>query len=252
MKEIYSIHNPYIQKLKKLHQKKYREEEKMYLVEGYHLVNEAYLSHVLKEVYFTRDDLSLHDLSLQDVSLVKVTPPVIETLSQTKTPQSIVGLCEMKEATTITGHHLLLLDRIQDPGNLGTLIRTALGLNMDGIILSPDCVDLYNDKVIRSTQGALFKIPILQKDLNEVMDVLHREGFFIYGTSLKDSLPLKKRTKHSKYALLLGNEGQGVQEHLLNKTNENLRIEMNPLLESFNVAIAGAIFMYTLNQDESF
>ena len=140
-----------------------------------------------------------------------------------------------------------MLDDLQDPGNLGTLIRTALGFNIDLIVASFDTVDLYNSKSIRATQGAMFALPIIYKDLNLEIEKIRESGIKIIGTSLNASTTLKELDKLERYAIILGNEARGVKENLLENTDVNVIIETNKLLESLNVSIAGAIMMYELN-----
>ena len=141
---------------------------------------------------------------------------------------------------------LVILDEINDPGNLGTIIRTTAALGYDGIILSKNTVDLYNDKVLRSTQGVLFKIPIFIDVLEEIIPILKRNGVKCIGTSLKKSVTLDKVKKTNKFAICLGNEARGVSDNVLNLMDQNIRIEMKNDVESLNVSIAGSIIMYEL------
>lgn len=242
MKEINSLNNEYIKYLFKLKEKKFRNQEKKFIIEGYHLVNEAYKANVLKEILITNDINEYND-----ISKIKVTDAIINKLSTTVNPQNILGICEIKDNKEIIGNKILLLDNINDPGNLGTLIRSSLGFDISTIVLSPDCVDLYNEKVIRSTQGGIFKTNIIVKDLEQVIDELKAKGINVFGTSLSSSKFLQEFEKEEKYAILLGNEANGVRESLLKLTNKNIKIEINEQLESLNVAVAGSIIMYYFN-----
>ena len=141
-------------------------------------------------------------------------------------------------------NRLLLLDRVQDPGNLGTLLRSAVAFGFDGVILGEGCVDVYNEKVIRSTQGAIFKIPIEFHDLKEYVPLLQSNDVKVYGTSLQNGKPLGEIEEKVKMAFILGNEGQGVSSELLSSTDGNIFIEMSQNIESLNVSIAGSIIMY--------
>lgn len=242
MKEITSISNEYIKCLLKLKEKKYRHLENKFLIEGYHLVKEAYQANVLKEVLVVNSNANY-----EGVSVIKVNEQIIKKLSSTITPQDIIGICEIPKNKDIKGKKILLLDNINDPGNLGTLIRSSLGFGIDTIVLSEDCVDLYNEKVIRSTQGALFKINIIIDDLKKVINELKEKDIKIYGTSLESSKFLQQYNVKNNYAILLGNEAQGVKKELLELTDENIKIEIDTRLESLNVAVAGAIIMYHFN-----
>ena len=242
MKEITSINNEYIKYLLKLKEKKHRHLENKFLIEGYHLVNEADQAKVLKEVLVVNQTTEY-----EGVSIIKVTDQIIKKLSFTITPQDIIGVCEIPNNKEIIGSKILLLDNINDPGNMGTLIRSSLGFGISTIVLSDDCVDLYNEKVIRSTQGAIFKTNIIIDDLKRVIKRLKDKKINVYGTSLESSKYLQKYDVKDNYAILLGNEAQGVKKELLELTDENIKIEIDTKLESLNVAVAGAIIMYHFN-----
>ena len=242
MKEISSVNNEYIKSLHKLKEKKNRIQEKKFLIEGFHLVEEAYKANKLIQILTTQ-----YVSKFESIEQIIVSEPIIEKLSFTKNPQGIIGVCEMSSNNEIKGSKILLLDNVNDPGNLGTLIRSSLGFYIDTIVLSEDCVDLYNDKTIRATQGAMFNINIIVADLKNVIDVLQKQNIKVIGTSLQSSKNLKEIEKIDKYAILLGNEANGVKAELLEKTNFNVRIEMNNKLESLNVSVAGSIIMYYLN-----
>ena len=149
-----SIDNKKIKQLKKLHLKKYRDKEKMFLVEGEHLIKEAYKSGYLKELFLEESCEYKINIPINYVS-----KNVMKYLSTLDTPSNMIGVCEKKESK-ICGDKILILDNIQDPGNLGTIIRSAVAFNFDTIILSNNSVDLYNPKVIRASQGMIFKIDI--------------------------------------------------------------------------------------------
>lgn len=239
MKEINSLNNEYIKYLFKLKEKKFRNQEKKFIIEGYHLVKEAYKTNVLKEILVTNEINEYND-----IPKIKVTEPIINKLSTTVNPQNILGICEIKDNKEIIGNKILLLDNINDPGNLGTLIRSSLGFNISTIVLSPDCVDLYNEKVIRATQGGIFKVNIIIDDLEKVIKKLQDNNIKVFGTSLESSKFLQEFKTVNKYAILLGNEANGVKDKLLKLTDENIKIEINEQLESLNVAVAGSIIMY--------
>lgn len=242
MKTITSPTNPFIKDLMKLYDSGERKQKNKFLVEGYHLVNEAKQAGVLDIVLISNED----DF-IDGVTNILVTNDIINKLSKTKTPQGIMGVCNIKTNQVITGSKFLLLDNVSDPGNLGTIIRTALGFNIDSIIISPDSVDIYNDKVIRSTQGALFKIPIIEMDIISAINKLKQDNIYIIGSSLNNSVSLKTLNKVDKYAIILGNEAQGITAEVLSNTDINVKIEINEQLESLNVAIAGAILLFYLS-----
>lgn len=246
---IESSNNPKIKKWAKLKQKKYRYQSLEFIVEGEHLVLEAIKMNVVKEV-LVKEGTTIHlneeYRSISNIYLLKEN--LFEQIASTETPQPIMAVCEMKTMSMVNQNRLLLLDRVQDPGNLGTLLRSAVAFGFDGVILGDGCVDLYNEKVIRSTQGAIFKLPILNQNLEEAITVLTEQGVQIYGTSLQNGRPLGEIKEASKMAFILGNEGSGVSQELLSATDGNIFIEMSENIESLNVSIAGSIIMYRFRQ----
>ena len=146
------------------------------------------------------------------------------------------------------GDRYLLLDGIQDPGNLGTIIRTSLGFNITTIILSDTCVNLYNEKVIMASEGAIFKINIIKEDLISTIKDLKQEGFYIYGTDVTSGTNLHDVKQQNKYALVMGSEGTGVSLNVKRLTDSNIYIKTNEKLESLNVAVATGIILYELNK----
>lgn len=234
---ITSIQNETIKKIMKLKQKKYRDEYDLFLVEGFHLVEEARKAGCIQTLITTLDEAFPEET-------LYVHSKVMEKIAFTKTPQPVMAVCRKQHQTLDTWkERYLLLDNLQDPGNLGTIIRSALALGYDQIIMSPESVDLYNDKVIRATQGALFQMPLCQMDLLEAIALLHKQGVGVYGTSLHQALPIDYYQPQKQMAFVLGNEGQGVSQTVLDACDHTLYIPIQGI-ESLNVAIAGAIVMY--------
>ena len=238
---INSLNNSKIMLLKKLYGKKYRDEEKMFVVEGEHLVNEASKTALLKEVYVVEGN----NYEYQNVNYV--TEDVMKKITSLESIPSIIGLCTMV-GNTISGNKILMLDNIQDPGNLGTIIRSAVAFNIETIIVSNDTVDMYNPKVLRSTQGMNFHLNIVVADLKESIMNLKYKDFIIYGTSLNNKTDLRNIKVSDKYALIMGNEGQGIKEDLLQLCDENIYIKMNQDCESLNVGVATGIILYELDK----
>ena len=143
----------------------------------------------------------------------------------------------------------LVLDDVADPGNLGTIIRSSLALGIEALIVSKDTVDEYNDKVLRSTQGAIFKLPIFREDLKEAINDLKEQKIPVLVTSLKDAENVKDLNRMDKFALVLGNEARGVKEELVNLADKVIKITMHNNVESLNVAMsAGMIAYYLMNK----
>ena len=239
---ISSTNNEKIKELSKLKIKKYRDESNKFLVEGKHLVEEAYKSNLLLEVF------TIEDRILFNVETTIITPDVMKKLSSTDTIPSIVGVVKKKENTEIIGEKILLLDSIQDPGNLGTIIRSAAAFDIETIVLSNDTVDLYNPKVIRATQGMIFKMNIVIGDIKTAMHMIRDKNITIYGTDVVSGiLPNTLSTdEKSRFALVVGNEGNGISPEVYSLCDKMLFIKMNNNVESLNVGVATSIILYEM------
>ena len=248
---ITSTSNETIKYFISLNDKKTRMNEKRFIVEGYHLVNEASKTNLLEAIIST-DEKELKKIN--NVKRYLVNDAIINKIATTKNPQNILGIVKMLDHNItnllpiIKGNKtkLVMLDDVNDPGNLGTIIRTAAGLGYDGIIMSPNTVDLYNEKVIRSTQGVMFKIPIIKANLLEVIKLLKKEKVFCIGTALTNARDVKHITKKDKFAICLGNEAKGISKEVLDNMDENVKIAMKNDVESLNVSIAAGIIMYEM------
>ncbi len=240
MEVIKSLDNKHIKNLSKLLLKKYRDIEGMFLAEGEHLVEEARNSGCLVEVVRTEDYQG--DFGVKEVV---VTYEVIKKLSGSVTPQKIIGVCKKMEEREL-GNKVLILDNLQDPGNLGTIIRSSVAFNVDTIVLSSDTVDLYNDKVLRSSEGMIFHINIVKREISDLIDELHEKDYVVMGTRVTDGENVKCIDKPSKVAVVMGNEGAGVRREILDKCDKYLYIPMSKTCESLNVGVATSIILYEL------
>lgn len=251
MKVIQSINNQVVSKLVSLKDKGVRSLEKQFLVEGYHLVEEAMKLNLL-ELVISTDEKVLKQISAKDKYLV--TDAIIKKVSTTKTPQNIIGVVKMvdnnnlDEILTKDQVKLIILDDVNDPGNLGTIIRTATALGYDGIISSLKTVDYYNEKVIRSTQGTIFKLPLFKCDLVLLINKLKEHHIKVLGTSLQSSKSIFEVEKLSKFAVIFGNEAHGVSSDVLAQTDFNIILPMDNNVESLNVSVASAIVMWELKK----
>lgn len=234
---ITSVDNKRIKEVSKLNSRKYRKEIGLFLVEGSHLVEEAYKHNLLVEVY----SLDENDYPNNNV----VSENVMRKISSLDTVPNIIGVCKFKEEKEL-GNKLLILDNIQDPGNLGTIIRSAVAFNVDTIVLSNDTVDLYNPKVIRATQGMIFNINIIIRDLYSFVSKLKKDNYKVYSTNVVNGSEVKSIERYEKCAIIMGNEGNGVRRELQDMSDANIYIKMNPLCESLNVGVATSIILYEL------
>jgi TrmH family RNA methyltransferase len=235
--KITSVHNARVKAWNALHTKKGRDEAHLFLVEGEHLVEEALKENILKTLIIDRECPFDFD------HIIEVTPEIMKKISQNVSAVHMIGVCEIKEKKVGDADRVILLDGVQDPGNLGTMIRTAVSFGFDAVYCSNDTCDLYNDKVIRSTQGALFHIPVIRKDLSGLITALRNDGFRIVATTLEHSKTMSEIPNEGRLAFIFGNEGNGVSKAIQQASDERLRIEMEGF-ESLNVAVAAGIIMY--------
>ncbi|GGF06456.1 23S rRNA methyltransferase [Halobacillus andaensis] len=237
-----SLTNPKVKEWKKLQKRKYRERNGLFLVEGHHLVEEA-----IKSEWTVREIILREEASLESVNALPVTyvsDQVFNEIAETQTPQGVAAVIEFKDFTYEPAPYSLLIDSVQDPGNLGTLIRTADAAGFNQVIVGRGSVDVFNEKVVRATQGSLFHLPVIQAELEEVIPYLKENNVSVYAATLEDSVPYKHIETQSNVALLVGNEGQGIREEILNHVDQNVNIPIYGEAESLNVAIAAAILMY--------
>lgn len=244
MEQITSAQNNKIKNANKLKKKRDRDKTGQALIEGIHLIDEAYQSGIVIKQLFViepnRTDEALIDYAEETY---EINMKVAESLSGTITPQGFFAVIEKPEYDINQAKQVLLIDRIQDPGNLGTLIRTSDAAGIDLIVMEKGTADPYQDKVLRASQGSVFHIPVITTDLK--MFITDFNGP-VYGTALENAQPYKEVASQETFALLLGNEGEGVNKALLNETTQNLTIPIYGKAESLNVAIAGSILLYHL------
>lgn len=255
MIDITSISNQQIKDWKKLHTRKERKKKKLYIIEGFHLVEEAIVHNkdsiqkiIVREDVLTKDDYLALDMEASKVTTVSV--QVAAELSDTETNQGIFAIIAIEKAEfpeSISGP-FLLLDAVQDPGNVGTMIRTADAAGFQGVILGDGTVDLYNSKTLRSSQGSHFHIEVYEGDLSDYILRLKDQNVKVYGTALNEEAEsYKSVTEDEMFALMVGNEGAGISHEMMALIDQNIFIPMKGQSESLNVAIAASILMFHLN-----
>ena len=238
---ITSLNNEHIKEIIKLKEKKYRDLSNTFLIEGRHLVLEAHREKKIVELILEQDELFP-----LDTNTLYVSSNVMKRLSDLSTPSNVMAVVEKLDEKPI-GEKILILDNIQDPGNLGTIIRSAVAFNFDTIVLSPGTVDLYNPKVVRSTQGMMFHINIIVREPVNFINELKNEGYKIVGTKVTNGVDIRDSKTYSHFALIIGNEGKGMSEELSELCDEYLYIKMNDQCESLNAAVAASILMYEIS-----
>lgn len=255
MEFISSVNNQKIKEWKKLKRRKDREKQNLYIIEGFHLIEEA-LKYKIEAIDFIliREDLLEEDdvqkINIPESQIMGISKEVAEELSDTETNQgifAIVTIMENKIPHTIE-KPVLVLDAVQDPGNVGTMIRTADAAGFQGVFLGKGTVDLYNSKTIRSAQGSHFHIEVYSGEVNDLIEKFKENNLPIYGTALDAAaVSYKELAVQTPFALVMGNEGAGVNPEILKLTDQNIYIPIKGEAESLNVAIAASILMFHLN-----
>lgn len=243
---ITSLTNNKVKELCKLKEKKYRKDTNTFIIEGKNLIEEAYKAKLLKEVYLLEGNII--DI---DVPITYVTKEVMKKISSTDSIPDVVGVSKKKEDSPL-GDRLLILDNIQDPGNLGTIIRSAKAFNISTVILSSTTVDMYNPKVLRATEGMIFHINIIIRELPKFISTIKLENYKIYGTKVDHGQNIKNINIAQKHALIIGNEGNGMSEEVSKLCDDYLYIKMNNEVESLNAAVATSILLYEMDDKYDF
>ena len=242
---ITSLENDRIKKYVKLQRKKNRDFENLYIVEGDHLVIEADKAGVIEEIILLDGEEYNYDYPVY-----YVTYDILNKISTMDTAPKIMAVCRKNGNNSIIGKRILVLDGVQDPGNLGTIIRSSLAFDVSTIVLLENSVDLYNPKVLRATQGMYNYINIVNKTFDDVYKYARDNEINIYGTSVVNGVDASalEATERNAYCLIMGNEGQGLRDEIFEKCDKNLYIKMNDKVESLNVGVACSILLYELGR----
>ncbi|MGN1402551.1 MAG: TrmH family RNA methyltransferase [Bacillus sp. (in: firmicutes)] len=246
MKFIQSVQNEKVKAWKKLLTKKGRDKAGEFLVEGFHLVEEALKANAVTAIIKAEEIDLPSGWNVDNIELYNTTDTVAKELADTETPQRIFAVCQKRIGECLAAGKILLLDGVQDPGNIGTIIRTADAAGVELIVLGDGCVDVYNSKSVRSTQGSIFHLPIRKEKLPTYIQQLKQDGIKVFGTSLHHAVDYREATNAGRYALVVGNEGNGVSEEVLRLCDQNLYIPIHGKAESLNVAVATGVLLYSL------
>lgn len=230
---ITSLTNPHIKSLYDLKKNKVKKERQEFIVDGLDFIELAYQKGLLKEILFC-DKIE----GYEDIKKIEVTPQIIEKLSPNMTPSNVIAVCAYPTLPSISKNKYVYLDGVQDPGNVGTIIRTALAFNYDGVLLSSDCASIYNDKVISATKGALFLIPVYEN----VTLLSLKDDYQIIVTALQNAVDYKTIDIKDHFIVVMGNEGQGVKKSSIEIADKIVKIDISNI-DSLNVAIATGILL---------
>lgn len=234
---ITSVNNDSIKELVKLKDKKYRDNNNLFFVEGKDLCDAAYQNGLLRELYILDGSHNIYD----GIPYSYVSQDVMRKISEMKSVSEYFGVCSKKVEDKI-GNKIIVLDNIQDPGNLGTIIRSALAFDIDTVVLSTDTVDLYNPKVVRSTKGMMFDINIVVRDIVPFLREL--DDYTIYGTDVGNGADIREEVLPEKVAIVIGNEGNGIRDEVRECCHKFIYIKMKDDCESLNAGVAASILMY--------
>ncbi|RDU24196.1 TrmH family RNA methyltransferase [Anaerosacchariphilus polymeriproducens] len=249
---IISAKNQQIKNLIQLNKKsKYRNEKELFVIEGIKLFQEAPKERIesiyISESLFNRKE---HVSNLKDFQYEVVKDDIFEKISDTKTPQGIICIVRQfkhvfEDLKKQANAHFILLEDLQDPGNVGTIFRTAEGAGITGIILSKSTVDIYNPKTIRSTMGSIFRVPFVYvEDFYQMLIELKKSGIKTYAAALDGERYYDQENYNRSFGFVIGNEGNGLSSKALSLVDSGLKIPMEGKVESLNAAIAAGILMY--------
>lgn len=251
MKQISSVNNQLIKDLAKLNKKKYREDSGLYLIEGFHLVQEALRAHrQFKYLLGTDEALSRIEeqgIDLKQNNVLLINQAITRHLTATKNSQAIFMVLKMAQPKQFPLNYgkWVLLDNLADPGNVGTIIRTADAAGFTGVIMSPESVDLYNPKTQRAMQGSQFHLELLKRDLIKSINELQANDLPVYASMLDSSArKLSDYQKQAQLGLVIGNEAHGVSQDIANLSDDKLYIPILGQAESLNAAVAAGIMIY--------
>ncbi|EOU1739312.1 RNA methyltransferase [Clostridium perfringens] len=249
MLEIESKNNNLFKEIKKLKEKKHRIKSNKYLIEGLRFVEEAIKSKVsIDSIIFTESFKEKNpDLFLkinENIKLIQMNEALLKQLCSTENPQGIVGVINMQNKELKSGELVVLVDKVQDPGNMGTIIRTAHAAGAAGIVMTKGTVDIYNDKTLRSTMGSIFYIPIVEDDSLDFVKSLKKEGYKLVVSSLQGKNNFFEENLQGKVIIAVGNEGNGVSDEVYDIADIKVKIPMPGEAESLNVAVATSIMIY--------
>lgn len=251
MKRIESEQNASVKQWKKLYTKKERDKAGQYIIEGPHLIEEA-LKHKVQIAHLIVEESYQLPAEWAELQLDPWIVPkkIMSALSDTEQPQGVLAVCRMgsPELRVKAEGKYLLIDGIQDPGNLGTIIRTADASGVDGVVLGEGTVDVFNSKVLRSTQGSFFHLPVVKGKLTDWMDQCKEAKVPVYVSALQGADSLHEVQSSGSFALVVGNEGSGVRPEVKEAADQLVYIPMYGNAESLNVAVATGIMLYELQR----
>lgn len=252
MEKITSRTNPLITHIRKLAaDRKYRRTQGQMVCEGPKMLAEALKWGAEIQVLVCQEGYTPPADLPKSVRQVQVPADLLKSVAPTETPQKVLFLCAIPSRAlpeTLSGRRYLVLDGLQDPGNVGTIWRTADAFGADGLFLLPGCADPWSPKTLRSTMGACFRLPVWEGDLTGLKALLDREGLPLYATALREDTADIRDMDLSQAAVVIGSEGRGVSEAVLDASARTIKIPMTEKCESLNAASAGTVVLWQMSQ----
>ena len=245
---ITSRSNRLIKHIRKLtSDREYRRSSGLFFGEGPKLLAEALKAGIPIEAVVTAQGVD--PPGLDGLWRAEVPADLLNSLCDTKTPQGVLFLAQMPDTAPperLTGDRWLVLDGLQDPGNVGTIWRTADALGADGLILTNHCADPFSPKTVRATMGACFRLPVYETQVEHLSGLLERSGLPLYATALREDTVDIKTARLSRCAVVIGSEGRGVSPELLRLSEKTIKIPMRERCESLNAAVAAAVILWEM------
>lgn len=251
---ITSKDNEKIKYLKKLKDKKYRDQENCYIIEGIKLIKEAIEENIKIKLIVVCDDCAQENILNSDLKYeiakyecIYVAEKIFTSLTNVVNPQGILAVIEKNNTSSKINYDedlFLILDDIQDPGNMGTILRTADSINLKQIIVSKESADVYNPKVVRSTMGAIFRVNVIEsEDITKIIKEMKKHDIKIMATSLQTDKSIYD-ISYNKTAIVIGNEANGVSSQVMNLADIKAKIPMFGKTESLNASVATSVILY--------
>ncbi|WP_413852995.1 TrmH family RNA methyltransferase [Candidatus Ruminimicrobium bovinum] len=251
---ITSMSNNIIREVLSLHNKKFRDEKDLFIVEGKKQTEE--IEHDWQICYFVATK-EFENKIQNNGKIYYVSDSVFKKISTTVTPQGIMAIVKKKnfDIDKITNKQnglFVILDCLQDPGNLGTIIRSSAAFGVDGIFISKNSIDVFSDKVVRSTTGAIFKVPIITEcNILEIVKILKNKNITVYSLDLKAKKYISQIKFNMSAAIIIGNEAKGIEKSIIEKSDEKIKIKMTKNIESLNASVACSIALYEISKQKN-
>lgn len=236
--KIVSVDNPKVKEWERLRQKKYRDEAGLFIVEEKHMIQEAMSAGCL-DTLLIRENL----INPFKHEAVEVSEKVMKKLSVNRSANDYIAICRKPVIKVSKEEAFIVLEEVQDPGNMGTIIRTAYSFGYDAVYISNNSCDVFNEKTLQSSQGSIFHLPVIRMPITEIYAWLKEKGVYIYGTSLQTDKSIETVERKTPFALVMGNEGRGLSEFAQKKADYLFKIPMANF-DSLNVSIAMGICAY--------